>query len=181
MERSDETLIKSIRDGDTDSFAVIVERYKFQIYNLMYRYSGSVEDASEMTQDVFCRVYERLGRYRNRSSFFAWLYTLALNHARDWVRKKNSSERNNSRFSRDYSNAEVRTPGAILEKGQRVAGLYSALDMLPEDRREMVLLRYRHERSIRELAEIFSISESAVKMRLQRALDELGKILKNNE
>ena len=57
MEIPDDTLINNIRGGDNDSFAVIVERYKIQIYNLMYRYSGSAEDAADMTQDVFCQGF----------------------------------------------------------------------------------------------------------------------------
>jgi RNA polymerase sigma-70 factor (ECF subfamily) len=179
MQISDETLIKNIRGGDTDSFAVIVERYKVQVYNLMYRYSGSAEDAADMTQDVFCRVFEKLERYRSQKSFFAWLYTLALNYAKDWSRKQSNRERKFDRFSKEYTNNEARSPASIFEAGQETRGLINALEMLSDDRKEMVLMRYRHERSIREIAELFDISESAVKMRLHRALEELGHNLKN--
>jgi len=181
MEISDETLINKIRGGDTDSFAVIVERYKLQVYNLMYRYSGSAEDAADMTQDVFCRIFEKLDLYRSQKTFFAWLYTLALNHARDWTRKKHNRTRYFDRFAQEYSNNEAKSPGSMLEADQETRSLFSALDSLSDDRRELVLLKYRHERSIRELAEIFDISESAVKMRLHRALDELGQKIKNQE
>lgn len=179
MEIPDDTLINNIRGGDNDSFAVIVERYKIQIYNLMYRYSGSAEDAADMTQDVFCRVFERLGQYKNQKSFFAWLYTLALNYARDWARKRTSRERTITEFARENITNETNLPERILEADQQTRGLFAVLETLAEDRREMVLLKYRHERSIKEIAEIFEISESAVKMRLHRALDELGQKLKN--
>jgi RNA polymerase sigma-70 factor (ECF subfamily) len=178
MDIPDETLIDQIRGGDTASFAMIVERYKVQIYNLAYRFSGSAEDAADMTQDVFCRVFEKLESYRNQSSFFAWVYTLALNYARDWVRKKKNHERKIDRFSKEYSSNEANSPGRILEADEETRSLYSALRTLTVDRREMVLLKYRHERSIREIAEIFNISESAVKMRLNRALGDLGQELK---
>jgi RNA polymerase sigma-70 factor (ECF subfamily) len=179
MEISDDALIKEIRGGESDSFAEIVERYKIQIYNLMYRYSGSAEDAADMTQDVFCRAYERLGQYRNQKNFFAWLYTLALNYAKDWARKRSTHEHNLETFARESSDKETKLPENLLEADQEVKVLVAALAMLAEDRREMVLLKYRHERSIKEIAEIFEISESAVKMRLHRALDELGQKLKN--
>lgn len=178
MDISDETLIDEILAGDTASFAIIVERYRVQIYNLMYRYSGSAEDAADMTQDVFCRLFEKLKRYRSQKSFFAWLYTLALNYARDWARKKNNRKRNIDRFRREYSNRETKSPGRILEADEETKCLVLALQTLDADRREMVLLKYRHERSIREIAEIFNLSESAVKMRLHRALGELGQELK---
>jgi RNA polymerase sigma-70 factor (ECF subfamily) len=180
MELPDDILINNIRTGDSDSFAVIVERYKLQVYNLMYRYSGSAEDAADMTQDVFCRVFERLGQYKKQKSFFAWLYTLALNFARDWARK------NNTRMQTldSYSSEKLLTqksdlPESLIEAHQQARALGAALETLGGDRREMVLLKYRHEHSIREIAEIFEISESAVKMRLKRALDELGQKLKN--
>ena len=179
MEISDDTLINSIRGGDNDSFEVIVERYKIQIYNLMYRYSGSAEDAADMTQDVFCRVFERLGQYKNQKSFFAWLYTLVLNYARDWARKRTTREGTIAAFKRENITNETNLPERILEADQQTRGLVAALETLAEDRREMVLLKYRHEHSIKEIAEIFEISESAVKMRLHRALDELGQKLKN--
>ena len=87
METSDETLVTEVLEGNTDAFATIVDRYKIQIYNLMYRYSYKSEDAADMTQEVFCRAFERLNQYRNTNRFFSWLYTLALNHAKDWQRK----------------------------------------------------------------------------------------------
>jgi RNA polymerase sigma-70 factor (ECF subfamily) len=179
MEISDDTLINNIREGDSESFAVIVERYKIQIYNLMYRYSGSAQDAADMAQDVFCRAFERLGQYRNQKSFFAWLYTLALNYARDWARKRSAREHTLDTFARESADNATKPPERILEAAQATANVVAALGMLAEDRREMVLLKYRHERSIKEIAEIFEISESAVKMRLHRALGELGQILKN--
>lgn len=181
MEISDETLIKQILGGDSASFALIVERYKVQIYNLMYRYSSSTDDAADMTQDVFCRVFEKLERYRNQKSFFSWLYTLALNYARDWARKRSTHERKIDRFSKEYANSEAQSPGRIFEAGEEARSLVSALQTLAADRREMVLLKYRHERSTREIAEIFNISESAVKMRLHRALDQLGNELTHLE
>ena len=140
---------------------------------------GGDEGAADMTQEVFCRIFERLEHYRHQKSFFAWLYTLALNYAKDWSRKQSNRERKFDRFSKEYTNNEARSPASIFEAGQETRGLINALGLLPVDRREMVLLRYRHERSIREIAEIFDISESAVKMRLHRALEELGHNLKN--
>ncbi len=181
MEISDQTLITKIRGGDIDSFAIIVERYKVQVYNLMYRYSGSSEDAADMTQDVFCRIFEKLDLYRSQKTFFAWLYTLALNYAKDWARKNQNRKRKFDRYAHEYSNNEAKSPASLLEADQQTSRLFTALDTLADDRRELVLLKYRHERSTRELAEIFDISESAVKMRLQRALDQLGQRLKSHE
>lgn len=179
MELPDDHLIDNIRRGDREFFAVIVERYKLQVYNLMLRYSGSAEDAADMTQEVFCRAFERLGQYRKQHSFFAWLYTLALNYARDWARKRSRRKRTTEIYARENADQETSPPESRIEADQQARALAAALQTLGADRREMVLLRYRHERSIKEVAAIFNLSESAVKMRLKRALDELGQKLKN--
>jgi RNA polymerase sigma-70 factor (ECF subfamily) len=176
MELPDNQLIRRIKGGDSNSFATLVERYKKPIFNLMYRYSNSVEDAADMTQDVFCRVFEKLDLYREKRKFFSWLYTLALNYARDWKRKQDFQIRKVSGFGVDEQ-SDSNPPEQETESKQQVDKLLQALDTLPEDRKEMVILRYRHERSIKELAEIFNLSESAVKMRLQRTLADLGQKL----
>lgn len=180
MKISDEELIHDVLHGDTESFAGIVDRYKVQIFNLMYRYSHAREDAADMTQEVFCRAFENLRKYRHREQFFSWLYTLALNYARDWARKRKHRAGGFVRYTRE---AEVDAAPLIYsdsESAQEADHLAAALATLADDRREMVLLRYRHERSIKELAEIFGLSESAVKMRLHRALDDLRSELEKN-
>ncbi len=173
MELSDNQLIERIRGGDSDSFAPLIERYKRTIFNLMYRYSNSVDDAADMTQDVFCRVYEKLDRYREEQKFFSWFYTLALNYARDWRKQRCSDARKIRRFEPGEQTAGNQ-PEHETESKQQIEKLMLALETLSEDRKEMLILRYRHERSIKELAEIFDLSESAVKMRLHRSLEELG-------
>ncbi len=145
----------------------------------MYRYSGSADDAADMTQDVFCRVFEKLERYQTQKSFFAWLYTLALNMPETGPERERTVNENMIGFQEELATMNQRSPGQCVEADQETRGLIYALEMLTDDRREMVLLKYRHERSIREIAEIFDISESAVKMRLHRALEELGRELKN--
>ena len=178
MEISDESLVNEVVQGNTEAFAYIVDRYKVQIYNLMYRYSNTKQDAADMTQEVFCRAFERLNQYQKRKRFFSWLYTLALNHAKDWQTKKNNRRRKLAQFSAETVNNEASSAHSLLEADQEAASLTAALATLPDDRREMVLLRYRHEHSIKEIAEIFDLSESAVKMRLHRALEDLRNKLK---
>ncbi len=181
MEIPDETLVTKVLQGETEAFAYIVDRYKVQIYNLMYRFSNTTEDAADMTQEVFCKTFERLNQYQKRNQFFSWLYTLALNHAKDWIKQKNSRSRKLAQFSAETENNEATSAHSILEADQKADSLSTALKTLPDDRREMVVLRYRHERSIKELAEIFDLSESAVKMRLHRAIEDLRIKLKKTD
>jgi RNA polymerase sigma-70 factor, ECF subfamily len=176
MDISDNQIVTAIRNGDKESFAVLVERYDTVIYNLMRRYSYSSEDAADMTREVFCRVYEKLGRYRKRTSFFAWLYTLALNYARDCKKKQYLHQRKLARYTEDLK-IEASLIQNDVERRQETEVMMQALDGLEENRRELLILRYRHERSIRELSEIFEVSESAIKMRIKRTLGELNNLL----
>jgi RNA polymerase sigma-70 factor (ECF subfamily) len=145
----------------------------------MYRYCGSTEVAADMTQDVFCRVFEKLENYQEKNSFFSWVYTLALNYARDWNKKQRNRKIKLSRYA-DELRSQQEYVDHEHESIQETEMLLRALEALSDDRRELVVLRYRHDCSIRELSDIFNLSESATKMRLKRSLEELNKILKNS-
>ena len=145
----------------------------------MYRYCGSSEVAADMTQDVFCRVFEKLENYQEKNSFFSWIYTLALNYARDWNKKQRNRNITLSRYA-DELRSQQENVAHEHEAIQETEMLLRALDALSDDRRELVILRYRHDCSIKELGDIFNLSESATKMRLKRSLAELNKILKNS-
>lgn len=179
MEPSDKQLISEIRAGRNASFAVLVERYQTPIYNLMYRFSGSSDEAADMTQELFIRAYENLNRYQEKGGFFPWLYTMALNHGRDWQRKRRNGRRFFGILAADEPQAP-RTPDHECETRERIDSLQQALNRLPEDRRELLILRYRHDCSISELAGIFNTSESAIKMRLQRSLEALGRSMERH-
>jgi len=179
MEISDNQLVDKVLAGNKRSFVTLVERYNTQIFNLMYRYCSSSEEAADMTQDVFCRVFEKLGNYQEKKSFFSWLYTLALNYARDWNKKQFNRNIKLSRYA-DELRVQQEHVADEHESRHQTELLLRALDALSDDRRELVILRYRHDCSIRELGEIFNLTESATKMRLKRSLEELNKILGNS-
>lgn len=171
---NDRELVERTLDGETCAFGVLVRRYERPVYNMMFRYCREKQEAADLTQDVFLRAYERLNSFDQEKKFFSWLYGLAINMARDWHRKNRRKRKGliemqwNVPVVEDCSLQEER----FLAKEEANA-LYSALDTLPDETRELVLLRYRYELPIRELSTIFNLSESAVKMRIARALQKL--------
>lgn len=178
---SDETLVQLVKEGETQLFAKIVERYERPVYNLMFRYCRSEEESADLTQDVFLRAYGRLSTFNSNRRFFPWLYTLAVNRANDWHRS-NSANRNKLVESHwDLPEIEVGSEGPEQEErmlGQEeVDNLYEALDELPDMTREMIMLRYQQELPFFEIANIFKVSESAVKMRIARGLATLKVVL----
>ncbi|MGV8072997.1 MAG: RNA polymerase sigma factor [Syntrophobacteraceae bacterium] len=180
-QESDYQVVASVLAGDADAYAVLVQRYQKPIYNLMYRMTGSREDALDLAQETFIKAYEALHRFRGSDRFFPWLYSIGLNHSRNFLR------RNKTRQTFDM---EDRDPGSGLdypgqEEDRQCARLdyqdvYNALDQLPVDYREAVVLRYHEELSMEEIAAALSISLSGAKMRVHRGLGKLRKLLEKD-
>lgn len=178
MEISDEILVERILSGESTLFAQLVDRYKTIIFNVMLRYSGCRDDADELTQDVFCKLFRMLSRYKGEKLFFSWMYTVSLNHVKDWSRNRALDRKKTVQLALSGAGDFIpKRPDLHLEQREAVEGLYAALARISEDRQELLLLRYRHERSIKELAEIFELSESAVKMRINRSIAMLRELL----
>jgi RNA polymerase sigma-70 factor (ECF subfamily) len=170
MEISDNHIVTQIKDGDVEAYAELIQRYQKPVFNLMFRFSQSKIDAAELTQDIFCKAFEKLSGFQNDRSFFSWLYTLAMNHGRDYVRQQ-ERKRNGLRFYTENMEQENSSlPLEIVEKKQEIDKMFMALSKLPHEKREMLLLRYQQELPIKQIGEIFNLSTSAVKMRIHRSL-----------
>ena len=177
MEISDNEIVTQIKQGDTEAYSELVQRYQKPVFNLMYRFSQSKTDAAELTQDVFCKAFEKLPNFQDGRNFFSWLYTLAMNHGRDFVRQQ-ERKRNGLRFYTDSIQQEdTSILMETLEKKQEIDKMFVALTELSHEKREILLLRYQQDLSIGELGEIFNLSHSAVKMRIHRSLALLQKQL----
>lgn len=181
MEIPDDVIVQEVLDGNRERYRLLVTRYQRQIYNLMYRYCRNDEDAADLTQEAFVRVFTRLHQYRTGQRFFSWLYSLAVNLARDWYRKSRKQQALRSEL---ITNSAALNTGSVqqekMEQDQEILQLEQALDLLPDKTREIVILRYRHELSIKEVAKVFGLGESAVKMRLSRAMQQLRNIMQED-
>lgn len=175
MVLSDNHVVEKVRQGDLEAYGELVFRHQRSIYNLMYRFSQSQHDADELTQEVFCKAYEKLANFGDGRNFFPWLYTLALNHGRDWFRRQQTMREGLHQYAGSCMVGEVSSTPEKFEKEQEISQMYRALARLPRDRQEMLLLRYQQELSIGELGEIFNLSDSGVKMRIHRSLAQVSK------
>lgn len=174
MEQSDQDIIAQVLAGKKQLYALIVQRYEKQVFNLMYRFCRSDQEAADMTQDVFLRAFEKLATHKQQHAFFSWLYALALNMARDWSRKKQTHSNKHKAFALENSDQEeFCSEISGLEEHEKLLQLEKALLQLPELTREIILLRYRQELPLREIAVMVNLSESAVKMRISRGLNQL--------
>ncbi len=180
MENHEEKrIIEAVLSGHVAQFGLLVERYQKPIYSFMLRLADSPSDAEDLTQEVFVRAFEKLGKFRNNRRFFPWLYTIAVNRGRDHMRKKGlrrklfTAEPENSDSQDLPTDDSHRTP----ERAIIVEEIIDAMEKLPLSYREPLLLYYREEFSIKEIAAALKISNTAVKVRLHRGRRSLRRLM----
>ena len=182
MSYSDEEIVELVLGGEKELFGILVDRYQQPVYNLMLRCAHNSDEAADLAQDVFLRAFDRLWSFRAEGSFFTWLYSLAVNLARDWQRRKRT--RNSKQHileQEEMSREDGLNHHGRIENLEQVSLLHHALLSLADMTREILILRYRHGCPVKEVARTFNLSESAVKMRIKRGLEQLRTIMEKNK
>lgn len=178
MHPTDTEIVQEILAGRKQRFAEIVTRYQKPVFNLMLRSTRDESDAADLTQEVFCKAYRKLATYRADFSLFSWLYTLAVNVANDWRRSQARAYRRLQSLNDGDLNSTIPAfCNKDAEDRERERMLAAALAQLKTETREILILRYRYEQSVRDVASAFGMTESAIKMRVKRGLEQLQKIL----
>ncbi len=160
-------------EGDEEAFGLLVQRWERSILSFLSRMVGDREDARDLAQDVFLRVYRHAGRYRGRGQFRSWLFRVAGNAARSYLRRRKLL-----RWVRfDAKEHELTSPAAGQEHQLIRKDLQHLVQAevlkLPERQREALLLRRYEEMSYDEIAESMKITLPAVESLLQRAMRTL--------
>jgi RNA polymerase sigma-70 factor (ECF subfamily) len=181
----DVRLMLQVRDDIQGAFEVLVDRYQHRLLGVMIHLVGRVEEAEDLTQEVFLRIYRARKGYRPRAKFSTWLFTiannLALNHLRGKGRNPtialNSGGDPSSRLAvrpaEERVLAREGTPSAQLRKVELSDVVREALEILGEDQKIAVLLNKFEDMSYAEIAEVMGRSEAAVKSLLARARNHL--------
>jgi RNA polymerase sigma-70 factor (ECF subfamily) len=178
MGNTDENLVSDILAGDVEAYAILVKRYQKPIFNLMIRTTSCEEDAFDLTQEAFVRAYEKLERFKPSGRFFPWLYTIAMNLARDFLRKTKTREIKKAElYEMQKDLSEESNLSELLLERIDVKHVKAALQDLPLEYREAVILRFHEGMSIREVALSIGISVSGAKMRIHRGLIKLRRLL----
>jgi RNA polymerase sigma-70 factor (ECF subfamily) len=171
----DRALVARIIEGDRDRFSELVKRYERRVVNYVYRITHRYEDAHDLTQDIFVKVYLALDRYDPKYQFSTWLFRIAQNSAIDALRKKSVSEVPLTRQGDDEDGKEREfaddgiTPERALKNKQLSAAIEGAVESLPADYRELIQLRHYAELSYEEIAAMKKLPLGTVKNKLFRA------------
>ena len=174
----DSRIVGEVLNGDINAYALLVKKYQKPIYNLMYRATGSPEISMDLSQETLVRAYEKLERFDPGRSFFSWLYTIGVNLARDYLRKAGrESLIFENTFDERNTVDDKSSPVTPVEQKLEMSYVLKAMEKLPFDYREALILRFRAELPMKDIARALSISVSGAKMRVHRALKELRRTL----
>lgn len=197
MEISNENrIIEKILSGDEEAFAEIVKIYLSQIYNFLYRLAGDRDAAEDLTQEAFVKAWKNINKFDPRrkrslapyrtegsgSGFKTWLFTIAKNTAFDWLKKKKEipfstfTDEEGESWLENLADENI-LPDEILERKNIAEELDEILQKLPPHYRAILLLHYKEDFSLHEIAEILGESYNTIKSRHQRGLVILKKIL----
>ena len=180
-EQTDEQLVGAFRNGDEKAFTTIIYRYKHRLTRLAWSVVHNEDDAMDIVQESFIKVYRKLHSFQGTSKLYTWLYRIVMNHSIDYVRKRPSAvivpvdEMMHEPASKDKS---MRPDINLLNK-ELNKKIFEAVDKLPEKQKKAVILREVEDLSYNEIAEIMNCTVGTVMSRLYYAREKLRGILKS--
>ncbi len=154
----DEKIVLRAIKGEREAFEEIMRHWEPKIYSFALKHLGNVDDARDVTQDVLFLVYRKIHQVRNPDAFSSWVYSIAMNEIKKVWKKRGQDK------------VEIKLP---VEISSRKGYAFMALQMIPADQREVILLKEIEGFSIKEISQILNIPEGTVKSRLFYGLKAL--------
>jgi|HubBroStandDraft_5_1064220.scaffolds.fasta_scaffold30632_3 RNA polymerase sigma-70 factor (ECF subfamily) len=177
------TLIQGLRHRDPELLDRLIEEYQHRLYRYLVYITGDAARAEDFFQETWIRVLERGHQYDGRHKFEAWLFTIARNLVIDWQRQKKAISLDSMVDPEDEGrpidlpDEKAESPLHVYLQGESDQRVQASLDRLPVPYREVLLLRFREEMQLDEIARIQSTPISTVKSRLYRGLEALKGLL----
>lgn len=174
--RRENEIIELVLEGNREAYAELVEEYKGAIFNLAFSMTGNYGDAGDLTQDAFLKAYNSLGMFKQGKRFFPWLYTIAINQVRNYLkRRKRIVYEDFSTLERESPNDDSDNPEESMVRREEASIVNAELARLPVKLREAIVLRYMNELGFEDIAAILGTSLSGAKMRVYRGLEKMRK------
>jgi len=183
-------LVRRCAQGDVTAWEEIVQRFHRRIYNICYRFAGSADDAQDLTQEVFIKVYKTVGSFDgDKASFNTWVTTVTRNLLVDHFRKTRNDRATDSIDASQGADEDGPTladrlasdgsenPQKHVESRERREMVQRALQQISPDLREAVILRDLQDMDYREIAQVLKVPEGTVKSRINRGRAELARLL----
>jgi len=174
MTVSDEELIKAFQNGNDLAFVNLYNRYKQAIYVFCLKMVDEADNAKDIVQGVFLKIYERHHQLKRSDKFKSWMFTIARNDCLTHLRKAGYS----SELPDEMEDAGLILPHQDIEKDEEIILVKRAVERLKPELKEVVILREYDNLSYKEIAEVVGTTESVVKSRLFTARQKLYELLK---
>ncbi len=183
--QTDSEIVEEVLAGQQDSFALLVERYQKGLVNYIFHMVRHYDEALELSQEVFLKVYTGLERYDRQYKFSTWLYKIASNHTIDYLRRQHLSTTSIDAAEQNPDQPDIpltssdQKPDDALEMKSLLHDTLGAIQNLPESYRELIILRHFNFRSYEEMAKITGLPIGTVKNRIFRARQLLMESLRS--
>ena len=178
----DEKLVFASQRGDTKAFEILIRRYQRQVFNLIYQMTHNVEVVEDIGQDIFIAAFKAIKDFKAQSSFFTWLYRIAINHCKNYLTASNRTQDAEKRYRIEQHSVEIpedyeKNPQSMLLAKEFVEQMEEAMASLPAEQRIVLTLCEFQGLSYQEIAEILGCPIGTVRSRLSRARSGLQEIL----
>lgn len=179
MELSDSQIIERTLNGEPEAFNLLVRRWERQIYGLTLRMLGRDDEAKDATQDTFISAYRNLSKFRGEAKFSSWIYRIALNICNTRLRSRTKTliSIEEQREETGFELATDTDPGSNIQQQQIARHVRRALQGLPAEMRQVIIMKEYEGLKFSEIADILGIPVSTVKTRMYTGLSELRKRL----
>lgn len=191
MQSIETRLARLAKTGDRGAFADLVELYKDKIYHLGYRMLGNRQEAEDVAQETFLRVYRNLDRYDESMKFSTWIYRIGTNLSIDRLRKRKATYSLDADVAGDGAGegtdwygmlaSEEPTPEGRVLLSETQRRIRDAIETLPKKYKSVVILKYLHDMSLQEIGDVLDMPVTTVKTRVHRGREFLRKKLENED
>jgi len=176
-QNTDQDYIEQIRSGNVNAYAALVTKYQHMIFTLALRMVGNREDAEEVSQDTFVKAYKALDTFKGTSKFSTWLYSFTYNFCVNYVQRNTHKKQEKitvvtDRIKEEDPSEEIDDTSLFELKSEK---LVKAMQLIDPNDKMTLLMKYQDDMSIKEMAVVLEIGESAVKMRVKRAKEKVVK------
>lgn len=180
-------LAKLARNGDRRAFAELVELYKDKIFHLAYRMLGNKQEAEDIVQETFMRLYSNLHRYDETQKFSTWIFRIGTNLCIDQLRKRKltysldaevTDGEGNDYYAMMPSDEDTPEKQVIVSETQR--HIRKIIDNMPDKYKSIIVLRYLHDLSLQEISDVLDLPITTIKTRLHRGREYLRKKLETS-
>lgn len=166
-------------------FSDIYNAHASLVYTMAFKYALNAEDAEEITQDVFIKVYEKLNEFRSESKLETWIYRITINTSIDFLRsKKRQKNQVHHRTDNELTStmaSRTKNPAQLLVSNQRIKNLLNCIYQLPDNQQQALILLKMEQKSQKEVAAILEITPKAVESLFQRSKINLKKLLNQSK